>query len=65
MEQFFPKKSFFMRFNFLLADELLLSALQPTLKHDDWTFSNCSLLHKWLITGQGEQVVVVVLFDTF
>ena len=47
---------------FLLSDELLLSAPQPTFKHDDfngitYTLSNCSLLHKLLITGQGEQVV--------
>ena len=46
----------------MLADELLLSAPQPTFKHDGfngitYTFSNCSLLHKLLITGQGEQVV--------
>ena len=35
-----------------------LSAPQPTFKHDGcYTFSNCSLLHKLLITGQGEQVV--------
>ena len=34
-----------------------LSALQPTFKHDGRTYSNCSLLHKLLITGQGEQVV--------
>ena len=38
-----------------------LSALQPTFEHVYegylWTFSNCSLLHKLLITGQGEQVV--------
>ena len=35
-----------------------LSAPQPTFKHGDYyTFSNCSLLHKLLITGQGEQVV--------
>ena len=38
-----------------------LSAPQPTFKHDykgiTRTFSNCSLLHKLLITGQGEQVV--------
>ena len=34
-----------------------LSAPQPTFEHDDDTFSNCSLLHKLLITGQGEQVV--------
>ena len=51
-----------------LADELLLSAPQPTFEHGGvvfsncslkhgWTFSNCSLLHKLLITGQGEQVV--------
>ena len=45
----------------MLADELLLSAPQPTFKHDGfngitYTFSNCSLLHKLLITGQGEQV---------
>ena len=38
------------------------SAPQPTFKHDGfngitYTFSNCSLLHKLLITGQGEQVV--------
>ena len=47
---------------FLLSDELLLPAPQPTFKHDDfngitYTLSNCSLLHKLLITGQGEQVV--------
>ena len=34
-----------------------LSAPQPTFEHGVWTFSNCSLLHKLLITGQGEQVV--------
>ena len=34
-----------------------LSAPQATFEHDDYTFSNCSLLHKLLITGQGEQVV--------
>ena len=34
-----------------------LSAPQPTFKHDGFTWSNCSLLHKLLITGQGEQVV--------
>ena len=34
-----------------------LSAPQTTFKHGGWTFSNCSLLHKLLITGQGEQVV--------
>ena len=34
-----------------------LSAPQPTFEHDGWTSSNCSLLHKLLITGQGEQVV--------
>jgi len=33
-----------------------LSAPQATFEHDDYTFSNCSLLHKLLITGQGEQV---------
>ena len=51
-----------LRFISVLADELLLSAPQPTFKHDGfngttYTFSNCSLLHKLLITGQGEQVV--------
>ena len=38
-----------------------LSAPQPTFEHvyerDLNTFSNCSLLHKLLVTGQGEQVV--------
>ena len=34
-----------------------LFAPQATLKHDGYTFSNCFLLHKLLITGQGEQVV--------
>ena len=38
-----------------------LSAPQPTFKHKNegflYTLSNCSLLHKLLITGQGEQVV--------
>ena len=38
-----------------------LSAPQPTFKHRNegflYTLSNCSLLHKLLITGQGEQVV--------
>ena len=38
-----------------------LSAPQATFEHDykgvTFTFSNCSLLHKLLITGQGEQVV--------
>ena len=35
-----------------------LSAPQPTFEHGDYyTFSKCSLLHKLLITGQGEQVV--------
>ena len=34
-----------------------LSAPQPTLEHNGRTWSNCSLLHKLLITGQGEQVV--------
>ena len=47
---------------FLLSDELLLSAPEPTFKHDDfngitYTLSNCSLLHKLLVYGQGEQVV--------
>ena len=51
-----------LRFISVLADELLLSAPQPTFKQDGfngltYTFSNCSLLHKLLITGQGEQVV--------
>ena len=45
----------------MLADELLLSAPQPTFRHDydgtTYTLSNCSLLHKLLITGQGELVV--------
>jgi len=45
-----------------IGDELFLSAPQPTFKHDGfngitYTFSNCSLLHKLLITSQGEQVV--------
>ena len=34
-----------------------LSAPQPKFKHDLYTVSNCSLLHKLLITGQEEQVV--------
>ena len=38
-----------------------LSAPQPTFEHvyegGRYTFSNCSLLHKLLITGQGKQVV--------
>ena len=34
-----------------------LSAPQPTFEHDSDIFTNCSLLHKLLITGQGEQVV--------
>ena len=38
-----------------------LSALQPTFQYRYmgflYTFSNCSLLHKLLITGEGEQVV--------
>ena len=34
-----------------------LSAPQPTFEHGYFTLSNCSLLHKLLITGQGEQVV--------
>ena len=34
-----------------------LPAPQPTFKHRRLTFSICSLLHKLLITGQGEQVV--------
>ena len=38
-----------------------LSAPQPTFEHvyegGRYTFSNCSLLHKLLVTGQGEQVV--------
>ena len=34
-----------------------LSAPQPTFEHGGDTFSNCSLLHKLLITGQGKQVV--------
>ena len=38
-----------------------LSAPQPTFKHKYegflYTLSNCSLLHKLLITSQGEQVV--------
>ena len=42
-------------------DALPLSAPQATFEHEDdlrlSTFSNCSLLHKLLITGQGEQVV--------
>ena len=42
---------------FLFADELLLSAIQPTFEYGGGTWSNCSLLHKLLITGQGEQVV--------
>ena len=51
-----------LRFISVLADELLLSAPQPTFKHDGfngitYTLSNCSLLHKLLVTGQGEQVV--------
>ena len=44
-------------FNFLFADELLLSAIQPTFEYGGGTWSNCSLLHKLLTTGQGEQVV--------
>ena len=47
--------------NICIADELLLIAPQPTFKHDydgwTYTYSNCSLLHKLLITGQEEQVV--------
>ena len=51
-----------LRFISVLADELLLLAPQPTFKHEGfngitYTFSNCSLLHKLLITGEGEQVV--------
>ena len=34
-----------------------LSAPQATFEHGYYTFSNCSLLHKLLITGQEEQVV--------
>ena len=34
-----------------------LSALQTTFMTGRLTFSNCSLLHKLLITGQGEKVV--------
>ena len=34
-----------------------LSAPQPTFEHGGYTLSNCSLLHKLLITGQGKQVV--------
>ena len=34
-----------------------LFAPQATLKHDGYTFSNCFLLHKLLITGQEEQMV--------
>ena len=34
-----------------------LPAPQPTFEHGGWSFSNCSLLHKLLITGQEEQVV--------
>ena len=34
-----------------------LSAPQPTFEHDSYIFTNCSLLHKLLITGQEEQVV--------
>ena len=38
-----------------------LSAPQPTFEHvfegGRYTFSNCSLLHKLLVTGQEEQVV--------
>ena len=30
---------------------------QPMFEHSGLTFSNCSILHKLLITGQGEQVV--------
>ena len=41
----------------MFADELLLSAIQPKFEYEGFTFSNCSLLHKLLITGQGEQVV--------
>ena len=45
------------KLNICIADELLLSAPQATFKHGGQTFSNCSLLHKLLITGQGKQVV--------
>ena len=34
-----------------------LSSPQPKFQHGGKIFSNCSLLHKLLITGQGEQVV--------
>ena len=34
-----------------------LSAPQPTFEHDSYIFTNCSLLHKLLITGQKEQLV--------
>ena len=34
-----------------------LSAPQPTFRHYGLKFSNCSLLHKLLITGQGKKVV--------
>ena len=44
-------------FQYFLTDELLLSALQPWFQHDFCTFSNATLLHKLLITGQEEQVV--------
>ena len=50
-------QSNFLNLNICFADELLLSAPQPTFKHDVFALSNCSLLHKLLITGQGEQVV--------
>ena len=51
------KLSFILWFLFLFADELLLSAIQPTFEYGGGTWSNCSLLHKLLITGQEEQVV--------
>ena len=51
------KLSFILWLHFSVADELLLSAIQPTFEYGGGTWSNCSLLHKLLITGQGEQVV--------
>ena len=51
------KLSFILWLHFSVADELLLSAIQPTFEYGGGTWSNCSLLHKLLITGQEEQVV--------
>ena len=55
----FPKSRFLPMINVYSAGPRLepLSALQTTFMTGRLTFSNCSLLHKLLITGQGKQVV--------